>query len=281
MSALSLSGRLSATVATPSATVNVEVLPLLGQRRARAERAHRRATILDIEVREQCQVCCRARIGWPRERVLEPEDRDARARPQLEALQLAKLRRQIAWATARSPWYRRSRWPAFDPDALQSLDDLRSAPDAHARGLDGLAVRAPALRRAARRSRGAGAIRVHTTSGTTGKGPLRALDSRKDWAWIAEMWAYGDLGLRRAAGRHRLHRVRLRLVHRLLGPALLDGEDRGAQRPRRRADDRGAGPPDRRLRRHRRRLDAHLRAAPGPGGARPRASTCPARRCSG
>ncbi len=41
---------------------------------------------------------------------------------------------------------------------------------------------------------GTGAIRVHTTSGTTGRGPLRALDSRKDWAWIAEMWAYALWG---------------------------------------------------------------------------------------
>ena len=41
---------------------------------------------------------------------------------------------------------------------------------------------------------GEGAIRVHTTSGTTGRGPLRALDSRKDWAWIAEMWCYGIWG---------------------------------------------------------------------------------------
>ena len=41
---------------------------------------------------------------------------------------------------------------------------------------------------------GDGAIRVHTTSGTTGRGPLRALDSRKDWAWIAEMWAYAIWG---------------------------------------------------------------------------------------
>ena len=41
---------------------------------------------------------------------------------------------------------------------------------------------------------GEGAIRVHTTSGTTGREPLRALDSRKDWAWIAEMWAYGIWG---------------------------------------------------------------------------------------
>jgi phenylacetate-CoA ligase len=39
-----------------------------------------------------------------------------------------------------------------------------------------------------------GAIRIHTTSGTTGRGPLRALDSRKDWAWIAEMWAYAIWG---------------------------------------------------------------------------------------
>ena len=41
---------------------------------------------------------------------------------------------------------------------------------------------------------GEGAIRIHTTSGTTGRMPLRALDSRKDWAWIAEMWAYGIWG---------------------------------------------------------------------------------------
>jgi phenylacetate-CoA ligase len=41
---------------------------------------------------------------------------------------------------------------------------------------------------------GEGAIRIHTTSGTTGRGPLRALDSRKDWAWIAEMWCYAIWG---------------------------------------------------------------------------------------
>src|SRR5262249_48173459 len=35
------------------------------------------------------------------------------------------------------------------------------------------------------------AVRLHTTSGTTGRMPLRALDSRKDWAWAAEMWCYG------------------------------------------------------------------------------------------
>jgi phenylacetate-CoA ligase len=32
------------------------------------------------------------------------------------------------------------------------------------------------------------------TSGTTGKSPIRVLDSMKDWEWIAEMWCYGLWG---------------------------------------------------------------------------------------
>jgi phenylacetate-CoA ligase len=115
-------------------------------------------------------------------------------RARLEALQLAKLRRQCEWAAARSPWYRRQFAQArFDPAHLGSLDDLR---------------RIPVLTRddwmASQEAKppygdiptigGDGAIRVHTTSGTTGRGPLRALDSRKDWAWIAEMWCYGIWG---------------------------------------------------------------------------------------
>jgi phenylacetate-CoA ligase len=115
-------------------------------------------------------------------------------REQLESLQLAKLRRQCAWAAARSPWYQRSFSQAgFEPDQLRTLADMS---------------RIPCLTRdewmASQDERppygevptigGDGAIRVHTTSGTTGRGPLRALDSRKDWAWIAEMWCYGLWG---------------------------------------------------------------------------------------
>jgi phenylacetate-CoA ligase len=115
-------------------------------------------------------------------------------RERLEALQVAKLRRQCEWAAARSPWYRRHFARArFEPRQVSSLDDLR---------------RLPMLTRddwmASQEARppygeiptigGSGAIRIHTTSGTTGRGPLRALDSRKDWAWIAEMWCYGIWG---------------------------------------------------------------------------------------
>jgi phenylacetate-CoA ligase len=115
-------------------------------------------------------------------------------RERLEALQLVKLRRQCEWAAARSPWYgRRFASEGFDLRQLNALDDLR---------------RIPVLTRddwmASQEARppygnlpviaGEDAIRIHTTSGTTGRGPLRALDSREDWAWIAEMWCYAIWG---------------------------------------------------------------------------------------
>jgi phenylacetate-CoA ligase len=38
------------------------------------------------------------------------------------------------------------------------------------------------------------ASRLHTTSGTTGAEPLRALDTAADWAWAAELWCYAIWG---------------------------------------------------------------------------------------
>ena len=60
--------------------------------------------------------------------------------------------------------------------------------------MDGRAGRGAAVRLAARPSRRDHAVRYHTTSGTTGRTPLRVLDGTKDWEWIAEMWAYGLWG---------------------------------------------------------------------------------------
>jgi phenylacetate-CoA ligase len=115
-------------------------------------------------------------------------------RGRIEALQLAKLRRQCEWAAARSPWYqRRFAAEGFDPAQLRALSDLRRLPlltrDDWMASQEALPPygEIPTIG-------GEGAIRVHTTSGTTGRGPLRALDSRKDWAWIAEMWCYGIWG---------------------------------------------------------------------------------------
>lgn len=116
------------------------------------------------------------------------------ARERLSELQLAKLRVQCEWAAARSPWHRRRfAEHGFDPSALHSLDDLRRIPiltrDEWMASQDAAPPygELPTIGTP-------GAIRVHTTSGTTGRGPLRALDSRKDWAWIAEMWAYAIWG---------------------------------------------------------------------------------------
>ncbi|MGA9856290.1 MAG: phenylacetate--CoA ligase family protein [Solirubrobacteraceae bacterium] len=113
-------------------------------------------------------------------------------RDALESLQLAKLRSQIAWAKQRSPWYRRT-LADVDPTAIASVAELRELPMlTREQWMDSQFAHPPYGELPT--IGGDGAIRVHTTSGTTGKGPLRALDSRKDWAWIAEMWSYGIWG---------------------------------------------------------------------------------------
>jgi phenylacetate-CoA ligase len=115
-------------------------------------------------------------------------------RERLEALQLVKLRRQCEWAAARSPWYRRRfAEERFAPAQLRSLDDLRRVPLLTRDDWMASQEASPPYGEIPVVG-GEGAIRVHTTSGTTGRGPLRALDSRKDWAWIAEMWCYGIWG---------------------------------------------------------------------------------------
>ncbi|GAA1701275.1 phenylacetate--CoA ligase [Microbacterium sediminicola] len=115
-------------------------------------------------------------------------------REELRALQLAKLRRITEWASARSPFYQRTFAAAgFAPDQLKAWDDIQRIPfltreewmesqTAHP-PYGELPVAGPDA-----------AIRLHTTSGTSGKTPLRALDSRKDWSWAAEMWCYSLWG---------------------------------------------------------------------------------------
>ena len=81
----------------------------------------------------------------------------------------------------------------LDPSSLTSLDDLRRVPVLTRDDWMESQAAAPPYGELPAIDPG-DAIRVHTTSGTTGRGPLRAIDSRKDWAWIAEMWAYAIWG---------------------------------------------------------------------------------------
>jgi phenylacetate-CoA ligase len=115
-------------------------------------------------------------------------------REELEALQVRKLRNLVEWADASVPWQsKRLRDAGVTCESVNSLDDLRRIPfltrdewmDAQLEDPPfGAILAAPPDR----------AVRYHMTSGTTGKTPIRVLDSMKDWEWIAEMWCYGLWG---------------------------------------------------------------------------------------
>jgi phenylacetate-CoA ligase len=117
------------------------------------------------------------------------------SRDDLRALQFVKFTRVVEWAEARSVFYQKSFQRAgFDSSQLKSWDDydrvpfltreewMRSQNDFPPYGELPVAGHE-------------NAIRFHTTSGTSGKTPLRALDSRKDWSWSAEMWSYALWGM--------------------------------------------------------------------------------------
>ena len=217
---------------------------------------------------------------WPTTARTGTQDGDAR-REQLEALQLAKLRVQCEWAAhaARGTGGGSLR-RGSSPSQLRSLDDLRRMPLLTRDQWMASQFAEPPY----------GEL---PTIGRDGRDPgPHDLGDDRPWTAAGAGLTQGlgvdrrdvgvcDLGLRRAAVRHGLHRVRLRVVHRLLGTALRDGEGRRAERPRRRPDDRGARAPDRRLRRDGRRLDADLRPAAGPGGRAARDRSAGLERCRG
>jgi phenylacetate-CoA ligase len=115
-------------------------------------------------------------------------------REQIEQLQLAKLRRLAEYANERVPFHQRKfKEAGFSPDQLRSLDDLRRIPfmtrEEWMASLQEKPLFGDLLS-----TDPTNAIRYHLTSGTTGRTPIRVLDSLKDWEWIAEMWCYGLWG---------------------------------------------------------------------------------------
>ncbi|HEY7062048.1 MAG TPA: phenylacetate--CoA ligase family protein [Chloroflexota bacterium] len=119
-------------------------------------------------------------------------------RDQIRALQLRRLQALVGWAYTRSPFWRRRLDAAHvTPEQIKSLDDVRRLPFLTKVELlenqaehppYGDMLTAPA----------SVAVAYHTTSGTSGRTPLRALESPRDWDWGAQAWArslYG-FGLR-------------------------------------------------------------------------------------
>ena len=115
-------------------------------------------------------------------------------RDRLEALQLRKLRNLVGWADAKVPFHsKRLRDAGVTADSIASLDDLRRIPFMTRDEWMEAQLEAPPYGTILA-AEPEGAIRYHLTSGTTGKTPLRVLDSMKDWEWISEMWCYGFWG---------------------------------------------------------------------------------------
>jgi phenylacetate-CoA ligase len=115
-------------------------------------------------------------------------------RAELQGLQLLKLQRLCTWAYEHSPFHRRHFESAgFHPDQIASLDDIRRIPFMTREEWMDSQVQQPLfgdLPATEQRN----AVRYHLTSGTTGRTPIRVLDSTKDWDWISEMWCYGFWG---------------------------------------------------------------------------------------
>lgn len=116
------------------------------------------------------------------------------ARNELQALQLLKLRRLCEWAYATTPFHqRRFDAASFKPEQLKTLDDIRRIPSmTREEWME--ALLAKPLFGDLLATDATNAIRYHLTSGTTGRTPIRVLDSMKDWDWISEMWCYGLWG---------------------------------------------------------------------------------------
>ncbi|MEO8285906.1 MAG: AMP-binding protein [Chloroflexota bacterium] len=115
-------------------------------------------------------------------------------REDIEQLQLLKLRRMCDYAYANVPFHR-GKWDeaGFKPDQLETLADLRRIPFMTREDWMESLLEKPLFGEMLSTDP-VNAIRYHLTSGTTGRTPIRVLDSTKDWEWIAEMWCYGLWG---------------------------------------------------------------------------------------
>lgn len=115
-------------------------------------------------------------------------------RQELEKLQVVKLQRVVERAYHKSSFHRRKFDAAgLEPQHIKALDDLQRIPfttkeewlkEQAAHPPFGDMLTAPAEL----------AIKYHSTSGTSGRTPLRVLDSARDWQWISNQWGYAFYG---------------------------------------------------------------------------------------
>jgi phenylacetate-CoA ligase len=122
----------------------------------------------------------------PKTETMERED--------LRKLQGIRLRELVARAYAKSPFHRRLMDKAkVKPSDVRGMDDLERLPFTTREAWMECQAEKPMFGDMLALPPES-AVRYHTTSGTTGRTPLRVLDARIDWKWIAECWCYGFHG---------------------------------------------------------------------------------------
>lgn len=112
-------------------------------------------------------------------------------RHELKKLQVRKLQSLIAWAYKKSSfWRRKLDGVGVKPEDIRDLEDIRKIPFLTRMELNQSQLNNPLVGDIVAIAPDR-AVRYHQTSGTSGKTPLRILDSWKDWEWVSEIWCYG------------------------------------------------------------------------------------------
>ncbi len=115
-------------------------------------------------------------------------------REDLRRLQTKKLRVVAERAYAQSPFHRRLMDQAkAKPHRIRRYEDIRRLPFTTREAWMECQAQTPMFGDMLAQPPD-DAMRYHLTSGTTGRTPLRVLDGRTDWKWIAECWCYGFHG---------------------------------------------------------------------------------------
>jgi phenylacetate-CoA ligase len=115
-------------------------------------------------------------------------------REDLRSWQLKKLQTLVSWAYERSPfWQRKLKAAGVHPRDIRQPEDIQRIPFLTKAEIVECQEVTP-LYGDILSATPTTAITYHQTSGTSGRSPVRAIDSARDWNWSAETWAYGLYG---------------------------------------------------------------------------------------